>query len=179
VRCPFCNETRDKVVDSRESHGGAAVRRRRECLGCGRRFTTYERLDEILHQVVKKDDRREPFNRQKLLSGLQKACEKRTLAPPALERIVNEVEDLLHNREEKEMTTREIGEHVMRRLAELDHIAFVRFASVYREFHDVTEFAEEIERLRDQAVRPAPEGAETPSEPVEDSPPTSGAPRRA
>ena len=145
--CPFCGKADDKVVDSRESKDGTVIRRRRECLGCGRRFTSYERIDEISYQVVKKNQQREDFSRQKLHSGLRKACEKRAVPARALEEIVDEVERRLHATAEREISTREIGEYVMKRLRQLDKVAFIRFASVYREFEDVTEFLEELEGL--------------------------------
>jgi len=145
--CPFCGKSDDKVVDSRESKDGTVIRRRRECLDCTRRFTSYERIDEISYQVVKKDLRRQDFCRQKLNSGLRRACEKLPIPSRALDEIVDEVERRLHSIAEREISTREIGEHVMERLRGLDKVAYVRFASVYREFEDVTEFLEELEGL--------------------------------
>jgi transcriptional repressor NrdR len=147
MRCPFCGKTEDRVVDSRESREGQVIRRRRECLSCGRRYTTYERVDEIPFLVLKKDERREPFNRPKLLGGLRKACEKRPVPLAALEQIVDEVETKLTRSPEKEIPSREIGELVMDRLRDLDKVAYVRFASVYREFEDVTDYMKELEGL--------------------------------
>lgn len=151
--CPFCDENNDKVVDSRESKDGTVIRRRRECLACGRRFTSYERMEEVPYQVIKKDNRREDFSPQKLLGGLRKACEKRVIAAKELEAIVDEVEKQLQDSSEKEISTREIGEFVMRKLANLDKVAYVRFASVYREFEDVTEFLTELEGLLNEKKR--------------------------
>ena len=147
MRCPFCGGIQDKVVDSRESRDGLVVRRRRQCIVCERRFTSYERVDEIAYQVVKKDERREPYSREKLLAGLRKACQKRPIAPNALEKIADEVEEVLHGRDDREIPVQDIGEHVMRRLQELDRVAYIRFASVYRDFQDVTDFTEELEKL--------------------------------
>jgi len=145
VKCPFCNHLGDKVVDSRETKEGEAIRRRRECLGCGRRFTSYERIDEIPYMVVKKDGSRERFERQKLIAGLLKACEKRPVSVAALEEIANQIEARLQ--EEKELATAEIGEFVMQELRRLDKVAYVRFASVYRHFRDVSEFMAELKSL--------------------------------
>jgi transcriptional repressor NrdR len=137
----------DKVVDSRESKEGEVIRRRRECLECGRRFTSYERIDEIPYMVVKKDGSRERFERQKLISGLLKACEKRPVSVSALERIADRVESTLQEKAEKEMTTDEIGAFVMQELKGLDKVAYVRFASVYRHFRDIGEFMTELKGL--------------------------------
>jgi len=147
MRCPFCNHPKDRVVDSRESRNGDFIRRRRECLNCSRRFTTYERIEEIPYMVVKKDGRREQFDRKKVLTGLLKACEKRPIGVTILEKIVDEVESLLHTKPDKEITTTEIGSFLMERLKELDKVAYVRFASVYREFQDVSEFMDELKAL--------------------------------
>jgi len=147
VRCPFCGHLKDKVVDSRETGAGDAIRRRRECLGCGRRFTSYERVEEIPYFVVKKDGRREPFDRQKLIAGLHRACEKRPVPAKALTAIVDEVEQMVQDNAEREIPAREIGERVMERLRELDKVAYVRFASVYRQFEDVEEFMSELRNL--------------------------------
>ena len=149
MRCPYCGFTEDKVVDSRETRGGAAIRRRRECLQCSRRFTTYERQDEIAFMVVKKDDRREAFDRNKLLSGLMKACHKRPVKATKLEAIVDEVEAILQGNPDKEISVDQVGAVVMERLKELDKVAFVRFASVYREFEDIGEFVSEVKELMD------------------------------
>jgi len=147
MKCPFCAHIEDKVIDSRESQEGDAIRRRRECLGCGRRFTTYERIDEVPYMVVKKDGRREKFDRQKLLAGLLKACEKRPVPMAALAGLVDEVQSILAERAEREIPTTEIGEYLMQRLATLDKIAYVRFASVYRDFQDIESFLSEIKDL--------------------------------
>jgi transcriptional repressor NrdR len=137
----------DKVVDSRESKEGEVIRRRRECLGCGRRFTSYERIDEIPYMVVKKDGRRERFERQKLVAGLLKACEKRPVRVSALEEVADNLEATLQDKPEREMSTEEIGAHVMQALRQLDKVAYVRFASVYRNFRDIDEFKHELNDL--------------------------------
>jgi transcriptional repressor NrdR len=147
MNCPFCGFKEDRVIDSRESKEGDVIRRRRECLQCGRRFTTYERIDEVPYMVVKKDGRREKFDRQKVLNGLLKACEKRPIPMSKLAELVDEVEGMLVERPDREMTTSEIGEHLTRRLLALDKIAYVRFASVYRDFQDVEAFLSEIKDL--------------------------------
>ena len=147
MKCPFCGHLGDKVVDSRETKEGEAIRRRRECLGCGRRFTSYERIDEIPYMVIKKDGSRERFERQKLIAGLLKACEKRPVSVAALERIADRVEVTLQDRPEKEMATEAIGAFVMQELRGLDKVAYVRFASVYRHFRDVNEFMSELKSL--------------------------------
>ena len=150
MRCPFCGHIEDKVVDSRESKEGENIRRRRECLGCERRFTTYERIDEIPYMVVKKDGRRERFDRQKLLSGLLRASEKRPVSMGRLEALVNEAEALVADSTERERSTAEIGELLMERLRQLDKVAYVRFASVYRDFQDEQEFFNELKTLMKQ-----------------------------
>jgi len=147
MRCPFCGHLESKVIDSRESKKGISIRRRRECLGCARRFTTYEKIEEIAYMIVKKDGSRQLFDRQKLLRGLLKACEKRPIPVARFEEIVEEVETRLQERPEKEMKASEIGALVMERLKDLDKVAYVRFASVYREFRDVLEFKQELETL--------------------------------
>jgi len=147
MNCPFCGFKQDRVIDSRESKEGDVVRRRRQCLGCERRFTTYERSDEIPYMVVKKDGRREKFDRQKVLSGLLKACEKRPVAMPKLAEIVDSVEAKLAESTDRELSTTEIGEMLMERLRTLDKIAYVRFASVYRDFQDVEAFLNELKHL--------------------------------
>jgi transcriptional repressor NrdR len=147
MMCPFCGHTEDKVVDSRESKEGDVVRRRRECLACERRFTTYERIDEIPYMVVKKDGRREKFDRQKVLAGLLKACEKRPVPMGRLATIVDEVEAQLLDSPERELPTAVIGEMLMERLQALDKIAYVRFASVYRDFQDEEAFFDELKSL--------------------------------
>ncbi len=147
MRCPFCGFLEDKVVDSRESKDGDSIRRRRECLECGRRFTSYERIDEIPYMVVKKDGRREPFVRNKVMSGLLRACEKRPISASQLESIVDEVEQFVQEAPDRELSTSEVGKIIMRRLKELDKVAYVRFASVYLEFEDVSEFMSELKDL--------------------------------
>jgi transcriptional repressor NrdR len=147
MKCPYCGHLGDKVVDSRESKEGEAIRRRRECLECGRRFTSYERIDEIPYMVVKKDGRRERFERQKLVGGLLKACEKRPVSVPALEAIADRIEARLQESSEREIATDEIGATVMSALKQLDKVAFVRFASVYRNFRDLDEFKDELNAL--------------------------------
>ena len=147
MKCPFCGFEQDKVVDSRESKEGEAIRRRRECLRCEKRYTTYERIDEIPYMVVKKDGRREKFERQKVLNGLLRACEKRPVSISKLEQIVNEAETFVIESAERERKTSEIGELIMNHLKGLDTVAYIRFASVYRDFKDVREFKEELEGL--------------------------------
>ena len=147
MNCPFCGHKEDKVIDSRESKEGDVVRRRRQCLGCERRFTTYERSDEIPYMVVKKDGRREKFDRQKVLSGLLKACEKRPVAMAKLAEVVDAVEAGLADNPDREISTTQIGEMLMDHLKNLDKIAYVRFASVYRDFQDVEAFLNELKNL--------------------------------
>jgi transcriptional repressor NrdR len=147
MKCPFCGHENDKVVDSRESKEAESIRRRRECLKCGKRFTTYERIDEIPYMVVKKDGRREKFDRQKVLSGLLRACEKRPIPMSKLEQIVNEAEQFVLDSPEGERKAAEIGELIMNRLRKLDKVAYVRFASVYLDFKDVQEFMAELKDL--------------------------------
>jgi transcriptional repressor NrdR len=147
MKCPFCGFTQDRVVDSRESKEADSIRRRRECEKCERRFTTYERIDEIPYMVVKKDGRREKFERHKVLSGLLRACEKRPVSAAKLEEIVDATESFLMDAPERERTTSEVGELIMDQLKTLDTVAYIRFASVYRDFKDVREFKEELEQL--------------------------------
>ncbi|MBN2264621.1 MAG: transcriptional regulator NrdR [Candidatus Aminicenantes bacterium] len=147
MRCPYCGFLESKVIDSRESKKGISIRRRRECLSCKRRFTTYEKIEEIPYMVVKKDGTRQPFDTQKLLRGMMKACEKRPIQISQLEEVVEEIESLLQERPDREIAVAEIGQLVMDRLKELDKVAYVRFASVYREFGDVAEFRRELEDL--------------------------------
>ncbi len=147
MKCPFCGHLDDKVVDSREARVGDLIRRRRECLKCERRFTTYERIDEIPYMVIKKDGRREKFDRQKLLQGLLKACEKRPVAVNKLESIVDEAEAYVSEAPDRERTTAQIGELLMSHLKKLDKVAYVRFASVYLDFKDVKEFMDELKGL--------------------------------
>jgi transcriptional repressor NrdR len=147
MNCPFCGFKEDRVIDSRESKEGDVIRRRRECLQCLRRFTTYERIDEVPYMVVKKDGRREKFDRQKVLSGLLKACEKRPISMTKLAVLVDEVEGRLADKSDREISTTEVGEMLMLSLAQLDKIAYVRFASVYRDFQDVEAFLSELKDL--------------------------------
>src|ERR1700728_5045519 len=147
MKCPFCGFAEDKVVDSRESKEAESIRRRRECLKCGKRFTTYERIDEIPYMVVKKDGRREKFDRQKVLNGLLNACEKRPVAMAKLAEVVDAVEARLADNSDREISTTEIGEMLMEHLKNLDNIAYVRFASVYRDFQDVEAFLNELKNL--------------------------------
>ncbi len=147
MKCPYCGFAQDKVVDSRESKDADSIRRRRECEGCGKRFTTYERIDEIPYMVVKKDGRREKFDRQKVLSGLLHACEKRPVPAGKLEEIVDQTEAFVVDSSERERSTSEVGELIMSQLKEIDTVAYIRFASVYRDFKDVSEFKQELEDL--------------------------------
>ncbi len=150
MKCPFCSHLEDKVVDSRESKEGDVIRRRRECLSCAKRFTSYERIDQIPHMVVKKDGRRERFDREKVMQGLLKACEKRPVPVKALESIVDGVEALVQESPDREVPTTQVGEFLMTRLRDLDKVAFVRFASVYREFKDVDQFMATLKGLLEQ-----------------------------
>lgn len=147
MRCPFCSTIEDKVVDSRESKEGDSIRRRRECLNCARRFTSYERIDEVPYMVVKKDGTREHFERQKVLNGLLRAAEKRPISTPQLEKIADEVERNVQDSLDRELPVSDIGKIIMRRLKALDKVAYVRFASVYLEFADVSEFMSELKQL--------------------------------
>ncbi len=154
MKCPFCAHLDDKVVDSREARTGDLIRRRRQCLKCGRRFTTYERIDEIPYMVIKKDGRREKFDRQKILQGLLKACEKRPVPVSKLEAIVDEAEAFVSESPDRERTTVEIGALLMAHLKKLDKVAYVRFASVYLDFKDVKEFMDELKGLlRDRSKK--------------------------
>jgi transcriptional repressor NrdR len=148
MKCPYCGHLGDKVVDSRESKDGDVIRRRRQCLSCGKRFTSRERLEDIEYRVVKKDGNREAFQRQKLIAGLLTACEKRPVSIQQLEEIADRVEAELQERPEREMSTKEIGAKLMQELKQLDPVAYVRFASVYRQFRDVGQFRREIEELQ-------------------------------
>jgi len=147
VRCPYCHHSHSKVLDSRATDEGASIRRRRECERCGRRFTTYERWEETPLMVIKKDGRREPFQRQKLLNGLLKACEKRPIPLSVLEQVVDDIEREVRQRGDTEVTSRQIGEGIMEALRTIDEVAYVRFASVYREFRDLTALLGEVEKL--------------------------------
>jgi transcriptional repressor NrdR len=147
MTCPFCGHRQDRVIDSRESKEGDVIRRRRACLKCQRRFTTYERSDEVPYMVVKRDGRREKFDRQKVLEGLIKACEKRPVPMAKLAEVVDEVESSLADSPDRELSTTVIGEHLMQALRSIDKIAYVRFASVYRDFQDVEAFVTELKDL--------------------------------
>ncbi len=158
MKCPYCSENRDRVVDSRESRDGATIRRRRECLACGRRFTSYEQIESIAYMVVKRDGRREAFSRNKLLNGLHRACEKRPVPPRRLEELADQVEARLHDREDREISSREIGSILMDRLYPLDQVAYVRFASVYRRFEDIEAFTDVLTALLEKEAREEEDG---------------------
>ena len=147
MRCPYCKKSEDKVIDSRESGDAVTIRRRRECLKCGRRFTTYERVEEVPLLVIKKDQRRELYDRNKVLAGIQKACEKRPVSREAQEQIVDDLEKMLDEKYEKEVPSSVIGELIMDELMKLDQVAYVRFASVYRQFKDINHFLKELKGL--------------------------------
>ena len=147
MKCPFCGHVEDKVVDSRLGKEGKSIRRRRECLKCNARFTTYEKVEEMLPMVIKKDGRRESFDRQKILSGIIKACEKRPVSVTVLEKLVDDIEHTIQESPDKEIPSSRIGELVVQRLHELDQVAYVRFASVYRQFKDINEFMKELTGL--------------------------------
>jgi transcriptional repressor NrdR len=147
VRCPFCRDLENRVIDSRLGKDGDAIRRRRHCERCGRRFTTYERVEEALPMVVKKDGRREPFERAKIVNGIKRACEKRPVSVDTIEALADSIERQLQESGEREVTSRAIGEAVMREMHDVDGVAYVRFASVYRSFRDVHEFMHELEEL--------------------------------
>lgn len=150
MKCPFCRENNNKVIDSRLSRDGSAIRRRRECISCSRRFTTYEYIEEIPLMIIKKDKRRERFSRDKVRAGLQKACQKREISMNLIESFIEELERDLRESEEKEIPSTVIGEKVMKKLHDLDKVAYVRFASVYRDFKDVNDFATELQTLLTQ-----------------------------
>ncbi len=147
MKCPYCGLTDNKVIDSRLSKDGTVIRRRRECIDCNRRFTTYEHIEEIPVTIIKKDGRREVFNREKVRQGLKKACEKRDISVETIEDFIDELERDLKEIEDKEIPASVVGEKIMTKLKELDDVAFVRFASVYREFKDVNDFVEELKTL--------------------------------
>ena len=147
MRCPYCSHKEDKVVDSRSTSDGSAVRRRRECLQCGRRFTTYEYVEEMSLMVIKKDGRRESFDRKKLLAGIVKACEKRPISIEKMEEIVSSIEHAIQRKSSREISSQALGELVMERLKHLDDVAYVRFASVYRQFRDIGQFMNELEGI--------------------------------
>lgn len=153
MKCPFCDFMDNKVIDSRLSKDGDVIRRRRECIDCGRRFTTYERVEEMLPLVVKKDGRREPFDRNKILTGIKKACEKRPISITVIEKMVDSIEAAFTDVGEREVKSTEIGEKVMENLHKLDEVAYVRFASVYRSFRDINEFMNELKDLLDKRDR--------------------------
>ncbi|MCS6294600.1 MAG: transcriptional repressor NrdR [Nitrospira sp.] len=150
MKCPFCDDVEDKVVDSRMAKEGEVIRRRRECLSCKRRYTTYERVEETMPAVVKKDGRREPFDRSKIVSGLKKACEKRPISTATIETVTDRIEKRIQDMGETEIVSTAVGEEVMKELSQLDQVAYVRFASVYREFKDIDQFMEEIKSLAQQ-----------------------------
>jgi transcriptional repressor NrdR len=147
MRCPYCSTLENKVIDSRLSKDGRTIRRRRECLKCERRFTTYEKLDEILPMVIKSDGRREPFNRDKIIEGIKKSCQKRPVSITRIEEFVDSLEIYLQELGKKEIDSKEIGERVIQSLKEWDEVAYVRFASVYRQFKDINEFMAELEDI--------------------------------
>lgn len=147
MKCPFCGHSKNKVIDSREVRGSETIRRRRDCGGCGKRFTTYEKVEYILPVVEKKDGRREAFSRDKIFAGIKKACEKRSISVDLIDTVVTEVEKELHGLGVKEISSSDIGSKIMEKLALLDKVAYVRFASVYREFKDVNEFFDELKNL--------------------------------
>ena len=153
MKCPYCGDRSDKVIDSRESRDSSSIRRRRECQECGRRFTTQERIEEILPMVIKKDGRREPYNRQKVVGGVQRACEKRPVAVEQVEEIADRLERHLIDLGEKEVASSVIGEQIIAALRDLDEVAYVRFASVYRSFKDVDEFMKELEEVMKERNR--------------------------
>jgi transcriptional repressor NrdR len=153
MRCPYCQIDNDRVIDSRASEDGMAIRRRRECLGCHRRYTTFERVEEVSIKVIKKDGNRVPFDRTKIKSGLEKACWKRPISDGQIEAAVSAVEREIYDRFDSEVETRDIGELVMQQLAKLDQVAYVRFASVYREFKDARDFVEELQPILDEEKR--------------------------
>lgn len=159
MRCPFCRETDNRVIDSRLSKDGNMIRRRRECSKCGRRFTTYERVEETMPLVIKKDGRRESYDRLKIVNGLKRACEKRPVSINTIEAIADRIERLLQERGEKEVPSSVIGEAAMRELRDTDQVAYVRFASVYRSFKDIDEFRAELERLMKERKVAAPRPA--------------------
>jgi len=158
MKCPYCSKVNSKVVDSRIARDGDTVRRRRECLSCSRRFTTYERVERLPLVLIKKDGRRERFNRTKVLAGMQKACEKRNISINTLEQFVDELEKELQEMGEKEIPSSVVGELVMRKLHDLDDVAYVRFASVYREFKDINDFMAEVRELLDTPRKSLPSG---------------------
>jgi len=153
MKCPYCNNNEDKVVDSRETMDGASIRRRRECISCGKRFTTYEYIEKIPLMVIKKDGRREPFNREKIVSGLINACQKRPVSVERIEQLVSEVEAAMQKKFDREVDSNYIGELVIERLAQVDDVAYVRFASVYRQFKDVNHFMKELKDVLNKKAK--------------------------
>jgi len=153
MRCPFCKADHDKVIDSRSSTDAFVIRRRRECLDCARRFTTYERIEETPIRVVKKDGRREGFERRQIMAGMLKACEKRPVGIDELDAITRRIEEKISEKFDKEVSSKHIGQQIMRELKKLDKVAYVRFASVYREFKDVDDFVEEVEKAKGGAKK--------------------------
>lgn len=147
MKCPFCNNPDSKVVDSRPDKGGAAIRRRRECEACQKRFTTHERVEDVLPLICKKDGRREPFDRLKVVAGIKKACEKRPVSIEAIERMADRLETRLQESSEREVSAAQVGEWIMKELHDTDEVAYVRFASVYRSFKDIGEFMDELQEL--------------------------------
>ncbi len=147
MKCPYCSEADSKVIDSRSTEEGVSIRRRRECLLCGKRFTTYEKVENVPIMVIKKDHSRQPFDRTKIINGLKRACEKRPISLGEIEKIVYDIETSIYNSLEREISTTEIGEMLIEKLRKLDQVAFVRFASVYRDFQDVETFRHEIDKI--------------------------------
>jgi len=156
MRCPYCSADNDRVVDSRTSADGASIRRRRECVSCGKRYTTYEQIEEMPLRVIKKDGRRVPFNRKKILAGMMKACEKRPISMELLEASARRIEQDLYQTFDREVPSKHIGEQVMKELREIDEVAYVRFASVYREFKDVNEFLNEVQPMLKRNIDTGP-----------------------
>jgi transcriptional repressor NrdR len=150
MKCPFCGHEEDRVIDSRPTDEGASIRRRRECIKCEKRFTTYEKVESLPLMVIKKDKTRQVYSREKILNGLLRACEKRPVSADDLEKLVDEIESKIYNSLQKEITTKAIGEMVMEGLKNLDEVAYVRFASVYRQFKDINTFMEELKKLLDE-----------------------------
>ncbi len=161
MKCPFCQRDNDRVIDSRSSEDGFAIRRRRECLNCRRRYTTYERLDDLAIKVVKKDGVREPFGREKIRQGIARACWKRPISDETIDAVISHIEGDVYANYDGEVPSRHLGEMVMEQLREIDQVAFVRFASVYREFTDVRDFVDELKSLEDREAR-----LESPESPV-------------
>lgn len=151
MKCPYCEYPESKVVDSRPTDEGQAIRRRRECISCGKRFTTYEKIEEIPTIVVKKDGNRQSYDRNKLMNGIIKACEKRPVSMNTIEKMVDDIEKVISNSLDNEITSAEIGEEIMNRLKDVDEVAYVRFASVYRQFKDVNSFMDELKKILDES----------------------------